>query len=928
MWAKFDCNGGDAYASKSITHGSDWWFEADVWIPSTTFTACSDGDLFGFSAQLLTMTRASGGSFLSSAFIVAEDSSYPSGSWEWGPSVGSPGGTVTTNTSHTIKFHQSGTTLSFFVDGTLITSGTQSNTVDAIKVGGLFADDCECEWYYISNVKVGSTDGGTDIFHDDFSSGDFSNWTSTTGSCSVVSTPTVCSTVASISLDPTSACYGDTVTITGSGFAASTPITVIVGGIAVTFSEADTDGSGNVSGTFTVPPGLPSCGGCSTSVIVSDGTTTASATLDLCCDKSADTINSTSQLGPTLNTTDSIAPLDYIHHDGAHWVVAFNELDSTVGNTFPPDSSYRPLTVYKIPDDGLSLTTYDLDLNYQFTFGKPPNATTFLCQTAPDPLCGVENVYANTIWYFQSWKKSVADARFASDGTTLWLGVISEETVAYPYGTLGDVDLETLTDGYTSFITNRDDAEASTGWDHSTCPPTGGSAYNRLTRISEGLLEFCHTSAYPVDDGGDAYSSNWSPPRVVMFSSTGSGFTRIGTMDAKYCPGDFVSGQSVCTGTIDITTRGAGSFFSGISLAASPAQEGVCHLVWSEGGDWGTYGLAGSDEGGCPIPLIWDGGAPNRDYRIGYSVWGDSSKTAEYDLWSAHTDRTSWFFVPGSGGEEGYNWPATGSLAVSDVFQVRNEAGSPILFLAPAATVESSVDPPDNTPSYPPADTLTAYDISTGSPVSLQTIDSTLIPTSGEVGTAPDVINATFAAGFNQLAALSISDVYTDPLLASTDVYLVALSLTKQASGPPCVGVYRVKDDLSAAFDFLDGIRSVGYSIIVRSPFLDPTLRRTFVSDTENVWALFDSSTGVTWLPGPWQLDRQCLAGWTGYGSVAGLAGVCDGLYFDGAHTIYTVGDYGRSGSIEAYGVTAVNICRGCRTCSCGAAGLHIWQHF
>lgn len=44
---------------------------------------------------------------------------------------------------------------------------------------------------YVRDVKIGTTRGGTELFQDDFSSGNFSAWTSTTGDVSIIDDPFV-----------------------------------------------------------------------------------------------------------------------------------------------------------------------------------------------------------------------------------------------------------------------------------------------------------------------------------------------------------------------------------------------------------------------------------------------------------------------------------------------------------------------------------------------------------------------------------------------------------------------------------------------------------------------------------------------------------------------------------------------------------------
>src|SRR5262249_40280130 len=119
----------------------------------------------------------------------------------------------------------------------------------------------------------------------------------------------------------------------------------------------------------------------------------------------------------------------------------------------------------------------------------------------------------------------------------------------------------------------------------------------------------------------------------------------------------------------------------------------------------------------------------------------------------------------------------------------------------------------DNAPGHPDADSLAAYDLSTGAAVLMQTLDSSLVP-SAEAATV-DVIDYSFVSGFNTLEGLAISNAYADPLLSGTPVYLVNAVFSDGGSAPQASTLYRIPTDLSAAFDFMDGIRLRGYSILV-----------------------------------------------------------------------------------------------------------------
>lgn len=79
-----------------------------------------------------------------------------------------------------------------FIDGTQVWSVVPDPVggINQFTIGVVSAspNDTPCVVYF-ANVKAGTTRGGSDLFADDFSSGNFSLWTSTFGDLSVVDNP-------------------------------------------------------------------------------------------------------------------------------------------------------------------------------------------------------------------------------------------------------------------------------------------------------------------------------------------------------------------------------------------------------------------------------------------------------------------------------------------------------------------------------------------------------------------------------------------------------------------------------------------------------------------------------------------------------------------------------------------------------------------
>lgn len=1057
--------------------------------------------------------------------------------------------------------------------------------------------------------------------------------------------------MAQITLTPNTGSPGTTITVIGTGFAANSPLTLVLNGsdarvglIAVTFSATTTDSSGSVHGTFTIPEhDIPV--GFDYTVELTDGSSnTATATLHLCWNKAGDGIDVNQNPLPWVAAGGGDI-LAYIHHDGAHWIAWADPSVLGVKQTIFPPPANHALNLTEITDDTGAVFNYEIDTNYFWTFTNTAGAFLTNCGCGDGCPDGEEPIWTTRFW-FETWAKPLYDVKLASDGETLLVSVLTRETVPYPYlsnkdsvhcipGQLDQFQsIDELTNNLTSFAT------------------TPSSGYTRTRASTIGTLDFCHPSGLPTSDGGDAFSGHWSPPRVVVFAVNGGTVSRIGTMDAKYCPGHTSGKPATCFLVNQASQRG--TFFSGVSFAASPAQPGVFHMVWSEGGDWGEMGAAGSgvgfatppapvlaanaitngdfsagwtnwtvdpppgwggtpgasndfvtpdgrqaivdgaaqlyagkaastwdggtqltgvntdtdheygliyngdewivpngwsqwqftftyqrleftgadlaytnnapwgiltgtpmfpgtfdggtpgadaatggygtqsvslivgnqngpqpieavaispayrspDEGGPsigtpqtftititllnsegPVPWqfafagaqilndptdysgindayemwgfayaisdvqvqqvtnfdasgdgsggssatggagdVWDWGAPNRDYRVGYSTWNATGKTSEVDLFRTHIDRASWFFPYdyGDGGildpgvvNTGYSWPEPGELWATAVHAVRNDNGSPVLFIAWPNVEKNAISlsprPPDiagrpwldNALVYCQP-TVEMYDISSGAPVLLQSIGSDLLPTAAESAyfydvaagftTSPDAPPNALNGGLFGYSGVSLdgdgvtdrafalSLVYDDPLLGNRPVYLLAVpwrTVDDPNNAEFALRVfYRVPADGSAPFDFLDGAREVDFSILPDDPrdFAAPSFgSHDFYSDPNNIWAPLASFSTLYGI----QYDRVCANRWSPYTLinpdtvdfnqqdfgpvVPQAAGV--GFYHDPNADTISYGTYPDRSAESNIAVASLTIDRGANPCRC-QGGIHAFLRF
>jgi hypothetical protein len=985
QWVKFTAGASMVWAHKNsignpIFFPNDFWGQVDVWIPPNTFTACGeDGnhDLFGLTAAFI--------DFGFDAIYAKDVVGPPTPDWRWFTDLGI---TATTgpapSTTYTVQFHfvRIGTAciVDWYVNGTLVASDSFSNSGNQNRIFlNLQAESCCCEIYYYTNVKIGTTNGGTDIFQDDFSGG-LGNWTLTDrfqpAAITLVSAPSAAA-CPTVTVSPLRGLPGQNITITGGGFTPSSPLTLFLNNTWIESFSASSDGSGNVSVTIAIP-NLPTFS--PYEVFLSDDQGNfACATLAVCGAIPADGI-STNVADPLLVTgghTDGNNPvnliLDYIFHDGAHWVL-WQDLSSVRNlTTFPPPTNHTA-NVTRISADGSSVTDYPIDTNYQWIFGSVDTAF----------ISG--GVWQKKFW-FTSWAKPILDGHLASDGTTLWVALLTRETIPYPNLSVLDnwggqpntasqfVPLSTLTSGFTSFGTSS------------------GTGYTRIYHNTVGAINIYGWRG-ATSDNGDNASGHWSPPTVVVFAGGVGGFTRIGGIPAAYCPGN-TDGYANANGSGSIigNPRRAqmaprGSLFSRVSLAASPNDPGRCHLTWSEGGDWGQCGIT---NGSNTAPLIWDGGPPSRNYRVNYTTWGAGGVLTNTDIAGSTQNRTSFYFLSNEGNPVtpfpvGYTWPIQANFGGLLDHDLRNDnaAGTPYLFAAwhqifqnPFNVAPDTVGNPwlDNMPVF--ADTIHVYDLSSGGLAPVQALSlATLGPTSAElnqiylvsppyanpIGPVDSVYDAYTGIATTSLAVLpkgfGISLPYDDPGLG-VPVYLVHLPLVKrftpQATTPtttidgfPVRAFYRVPCDMSTDFDFLDGERLIGFTIN-REPISGSFPQSyfyssDFFSDPKNIWVpapdaeLSNFNIGQTGYDGVW-FDRVCANIWQDLQNaetppVVGYEGgaQCSGFHYDpfaDSITICTAttpfGNPGTPGDL--FGITILNICRGCRSCPCGV-GVHIAHRF
>lgn len=507
------------------------------------------------------------------------------------------------------------------------------------------------------------------------------------------------------------------------------------------------------------------------------------------------------------------------------WVAWINQiqgddLDLGFGDQNKADWPANIASAYAIgvgffPDDGSGPVVYELGVDPIFNWHRIIGRTVKIC----DYWFVVGDVFSD--WgcvSLHGWSMNVLDVQIRTDGTNVWVAVLAQEAVKYPFLYLppdvpGHVDHCGIThpsmgDLGNAYANSWGDAFSLDGvhWWLYGAGIVGG---NEEVGFNPGVL------FGPYDDPGQDDAFRWEPCRVTVFGGDIGGFTKIDTVEAKFD-----------------NMRGSASLISGLEAAASPAEPGVLHVMWSEGGNFGTNSVD-----------------PQRGQRINYSQWSSSAKILDTDLAYAAAD--------------GYGLAAEAEglspLMVGDEFVftaemiLRNDHGSPIAIVWPWITgldeAGTTVVPlnPTTTPEF--------WDLSTGAAVVLQTADATLVPTAGEVGAGltpdGDLVHEP-GLDFTPRRMQFASSLYTDPTLDDRDVYLICASFGSIHQGE-ALAFYRIPCDGSDGFDYMDGVRKVGYSIIGNSLAV-----ADFVSDPDNVWMPADASGGGFIR----HLTRRCTPTW------------------------------------------------------------------
>jgi hypothetical protein len=564
-----------------------------------------------------------------------------------------------------------------------------------------------------------------------------------------------------------------------------------------------------------------------------------------------------------LSDIDGEIVLDWVEHGDSYYVLLLKDSSAWFGDTFPPPDGLdanAPLRVLRFPKDNTAPTSYDCgaDLSmcwgFDDTFGSTPGC---FGPQVPGVDCtpGRTGYWWPENFWFTNWKKLIANARIASDGENLWVGAIAYETEEYPFQTADDsdstaascgtvsipstssqfIDISTLTAGFTTF----QDAEPSAGDLDAPIQGCGTlttrNDYQRWAKFGRGPFGTAPREP-PESDGGDHYSCFYQVPKLVMFVSDGaSDFTRIGDTPAIYA---YAFSEGSGGDGIDLQ---ADSMIGDLALCASPAEPGVCHAVWGEGGAYGARLRPGSNPNSPDdVFEVWDTEQNTIGFRIAYSRWDGAGNTLDTDLESTSQDRTDWFY----GSAPGTDLGVPPDSAYAEILELRNQHGTPALFMA-LLSFERFASAPHGPTAYAARGSidLSYYDLSGGTLALLETLDAaSFAPTLPEV----QLVDPSITDAPDRIARPQVSPSFlSSPKFSVSDLwygsYVVGAAWTNGEFGiyPAQIGMgmYQITEDGSAPFDFLIGDRTNSIAPTAAHPEIGPPVGPIVLGDI-SLWMI------------------------------------------------------------------------------------------
>lgn len=173
----------DSYVQKDFGENPEVWLTFDLGITADMITFWNETDgASGVFANMIHVEGSYGFYFLGGADQV------------WNTFYNSGGTPVPAIGWQTCEWHYvAPSTLELYVGGSLAVPnvlGPEGDNAIGVQIGQQITTTLDPRCIaYVRNVKIGTTRGASDIFADDFSSGNLSAWSSIVGDCSIVPDP-------------------------------------------------------------------------------------------------------------------------------------------------------------------------------------------------------------------------------------------------------------------------------------------------------------------------------------------------------------------------------------------------------------------------------------------------------------------------------------------------------------------------------------------------------------------------------------------------------------------------------------------------------------------------------------------------------------------------------------------------------------------
>lgn len=198
---KSDASAADAYLEKDLGAGAGGvWVEFQLGYPAETLTDWLADISFTPNWIMHGLDTTNHCSFPGTGWMNGYYDPDNGNAWTWQTNASACGsddtavGSIAAATWVTVELHIKGanSTVDLYINSTLVASSTVSiadtSTTRKLRLGQEGNTPGATNIVYYKNLKIGTSQHGSDLFTDDFS-GDLLNWDTTSGNCTVINDP-------------------------------------------------------------------------------------------------------------------------------------------------------------------------------------------------------------------------------------------------------------------------------------------------------------------------------------------------------------------------------------------------------------------------------------------------------------------------------------------------------------------------------------------------------------------------------------------------------------------------------------------------------------------------------------------------------------------------------------------------------------------